>query len=327
MAVTLTVHDSQYPQRVSEQLRHGLRARRLPGKFLYDSPAQAQRWLAYHQAYAPSRTAAAVLDLYQQAFQAALRALASPQLHYVSLGCGGGMKDALCLTQAIRQGAPVLFTPMDASVALVLETLLRVQPWLADLTTAPLVVDFDSRPDLSAWLAQHETPRHRRLLGCFGMLSNVDYRSFLPYIRSLMRPGDLVLLSANLSPGLYAEAVGRILPQYDNPYAHAWYTGALTSLGLALEQMRLSVQPHLLRPDGHLWQIQAVAVIQQALQLVLDGEHVALSAGESIDVFFSNRFTPEVMPEVLAESGLTLLESWLWATHEEGLYLCARSSV
>ena len=56
MPVTLTFHDSQYPARVAEQLRQGLRAKKLPGKFLYESPAQAQRWLAYHQAYAPSRT-------------------------------------------------------------------------------------------------------------------------------------------------------------------------------------------------------------------------------------------------------------------------------
>ena len=75
MPVTLTVHDSQYPDRVAEQLRRGLRTRKLPGKFLYDSPAQAQRWLAYHQAYSPSRTEPALLTLYQQAFQVALQAL------------------------------------------------------------------------------------------------------------------------------------------------------------------------------------------------------------------------------------------------------------
>jgi hypothetical protein len=32
MPVTLTVHDSQYPDRVAEQLRRGLRTRKLPGK-------------------------------------------------------------------------------------------------------------------------------------------------------------------------------------------------------------------------------------------------------------------------------------------------------
>ena len=246
MPVTLTVHDSQYPDSVAEQLRRGLRTRKLPGKFLYESPAQAQRWLAYHQAYAPSRTEPALLALYQQAFAAALQVLSPSALHYVSLGCGGGNKDALFLQQARLRCASLIFTPMDTSAALVVETMRRIQSTVPTLTTAPLVVDLEGEPDLTAWLSQHETTVHQRLLACFGMLPNFPYRAFLPYVRSLMRPGDMLLLSANLSPGLYADAVARILPQYDNPVAHAWYTGLLYSLGFAASQLQLAVHTHLL---------------------------------------------------------------------------------
>jgi uncharacterized SAM-dependent methyltransferase len=325
MPVTLTVHDSQYPQRLAEQLRQGLQARCIPGKFLYDSPAQAQRWLAYHQAYSPSRTEPALLALYQQAGQAALSALGAAPVHYVSLGCGGGSKDVLLLTQAVPQRTSVLFTPMDTSVALVVETLLRVQAALPHLPTAPLVVDLASAPDVATWLTQHETTAHRRLLACFGMLPNFAYQTFVPYLHSLMRPGDLLLLSANLSPGRYVEASGRIVPQYDNPPALAWYLGFLDSLGFPASQLRVEVQPRLLRPDGHIWQIRVQAHIRQALGLALDGERFAFSTGESLEVFFSNRFTPEVMPEVLAAGGLTLVQSWLFTSQEEGIYLCARS--
>src|SRR5262249_47321514 len=102
MPVMLTFHESQYPARLAEQVRQGLRVRTLPGKLLYESPAQAQRWLAYHQAYSPSRTEPELLALYDQALQAALQALAPSALHYVSLGCGGGKKDARFLQQAVR---------------------------------------------------------------------------------------------------------------------------------------------------------------------------------------------------------------------------------
>ena len=149
MPVTLTVHDSQYPDRVAEQLRHGLRTRTLPGKFLYDSPAQAQRWLAYHQAYSPSRTTPGLLTLYQQAWQTALQALSPSALHYISLGCGGGTKDALFLQQARSRCPTLLFTPMDTSVALVVETMLRIQRTLPGLVTAPLVVDLGAEPALA----------------------------------------------------------------------------------------------------------------------------------------------------------------------------------
>jgi uncharacterized SAM-dependent methyltransferase len=325
MPVTLTFHDSQYPARIAEQLCAGLRARTLPGKFLYDSPAQAQRWLAYHQAYSPSRTEAALLALYQQAFQAALQALSPSALHYVSLGCGGGNKDALFLQQAALCCPAVVFTPMDTSAALVVETLLRLQSAGPGLTTAPLVVDLAAAPALTPWLAQHETTAHQRLLACFGMLPNFPYQTFLPYVRSLMRPGDMLLLSANLSPGLYVDAVARILPQYDNPLAHAWYAGLLDSLGFAASQIQLAVSPHLLRADGHIWQIRATATVQQALQLSVYDEMFRFTAGDTLEVFFSNRFTPQVMPEVLAEAGLRLSHTWLFDSQEEAIYLCTRA--
>jgi len=324
MSVTLTFHESQYPARLAEQLCQGLRARKLPGKFLYESPAQAQRWLAYHQAYSPSRTEPALLALYDQAFQAALQALSPSALHYVSLGCGGGNKDALFLQQAASHCAALVCTPLDTSAALVVETLLRIHSALPTLTTAPLVVDLDVAPALTPWLSQHETPAHRRLLSCFGMLPNFAYQTFLPYIRSLMRPGDMLLLSANLSPGLYADAVARILPQYDNPLARAWYAGLLDSLGFTASQIQLTVYPHLLQPDGHIWQIRAAATVQQQMQLTVYNETFRFAAGESLEVFFSNRFTPQIIPQVLADAGLSLVQTFRFDSQEEAIYLCAR---
>jgi uncharacterized SAM-dependent methyltransferase len=327
MPVTLTFHESQYPARLAEQVCQGLGTRKLPGKLLYESPAQAQRWLAYHQAYSPSRTEPALLALYDQAFQAALQALSPSALHYISLGCGGGNKDALFLQQAAPHCPALVFTPMDTSAALVVETMRRIQSALPTLTTAPLVVDLDVEPALTLWLSQHETPAHRRLFACFGMLPNFAYRTFLPYVRSLMRPGDLLLLSANLSPGLYADAVARILPQYDNPLARAWYAGLLDSLGFAASQIQLTVYPCLLQPDGHIWQIRAEAIVQHQMQLTVYNETFHFIPGESIEVFFSNRFTSQVMPQVLDDAGLSLVQTWLFDSQEEAIYLCSNSSV
>src|SRR5262249_54845215 len=235
-------------------------------------------------------------------------------------------KDTLFLQRAASQCPALVFTPMDTSAALVVETLLRVQSALPTLTTAPLVVDLDVAPALTPWLSQNETPAHRRLLSCFGMLPNFAYQTFLPYVRSLMRPGDLLLLSANLSPGLYADAVARILPQYDNPLARAWYTGVLDSLGFAASQIQLMVCPRLLQPDGHIWQIRAEATVQHQVQLTVYNEIFHFAAGESLTVFFSNRFTPQVMPQVLADAGLTLVQTWLFDSQEEAIYLCSHSS-
>jgi uncharacterized SAM-dependent methyltransferase len=324
MPVTLTIHESQYPARVREQLYYGLRTKALPGKFLYDSPAQAQRWLAYHHAYSPSRTETALVALYQHAFDTALQHLTAAPLHYVSLGCGGGTKDLLFLQQATPRYTNLYFTPMDISPALIVETMLKIQSTLPAMPSFPVVVDLAVTPDLAALLAQPETPDTQRLLTCFGMLPNFDYLTFLPYVQSLMRPADLLLLSANLSPHPYPSACAHILPQYNNPLALAWYTGLLDSLGFAASAYDMSVEASPLHDTGQVWQIRAAAQFLRHVQLALDDETFYFPAGQRLQLFFSNRFTPHIMPQILQDAGLSVLETFLFASQEEGIYLCVR---
>jgi uncharacterized SAM-dependent methyltransferase len=326
MPITLTVHESQYPTRVAEQLRHGLRTRRLPMKFLYDSPAQAQRWLAYHQAYSPSRTEAGLLALYELAFEAALRTLSSDAVHLVSLGCGGGRKDARFLHRAQAQCSHLLFTPTDISAALVLETMLHIQEAFPTLPCFPYVMDLEAQPDLEALLAQAETRPSTRLLSCFGMLPNFDHRAFLPYVRRLMRPHDVLLISANLSPEPYPDGCTDIVPQYDNPFSHAWFAGLLDSLGFPMHHLHLTVAAASRREDGHIWQNQAYAIFAEPVTLTVYDETFTFAAGEHLHLFFSTRFTPQVMPQVLADAGLHVLETFLFESQEEGIYVCTSSA-
>lgn len=326
MPITLTFHDSQYPARVAEQLRHGLRTRRLPLKFLYDSPAQARRWLAYHQAYSPSRTESDLIALYQQAFQVALNTLQPEALHYISLGCGGGKKDVLFLRQARSQCQTLHFTPTDISAALVLETMLHIQDALPDLQSSPYVLDLEAQPDLTSVFAPYETAASKRVLSCFGMIPNFEYHAFLPYIRRLMRPGDLLLLSVNLSPRPFDVSRTHILPQYDNPLAHAWFSGLLDSLGFPSSQIRITVQAAPLRADGEVWQIQAYATCLQSMTVTVYEESFTFTPDEHLHLFFSNRFTPQVMPHILEDAGLHPIETLLLNSHEEGIYVCTSSA-
>ncbi|ETX02364.1 MAG: hypothetical protein ETSY1_03825 [Candidatus Entotheonella factor] len=326
MPITLTFHDSQYPARVAEQLRQGLRSRRLPAKFLYDSPAQAQRWLAYHQAYSPSRTESDLLGLYQDAYVAALARLPNTPLHYVSLGCGGGRKDALFLQRAWSQLPQLHYTPTDISAALVVETMLHIQAAFAELTCSPYVLDLEAEPELNAMLAAHDPEASVRLFSCFGMIPNFDYQTFLPYVQRTLREDDLLLISANLSPDPYPAAKAYIAPQYDNPHAHAWYSGLLDSLGFPMSQVSTSVQAVPLREDGQIWQLQVHTTFLQPVTLTVYDESFHFGPDEHLQVFFSTRFTPEVIPEIFAEAGLQVIESFLFESREEGIYLCGVSA-
>ena len=326
MPLKLTFHESQYPERLAVLCQRALRARKLPGRLLYDSPAQAQRWLAYHQKYSPSRTEPELLTLYERAFRTAiLSALPERPLHYVSLGCGGGNKDALFLRSALSLGGSLHVSPMDTSPALVVETMLRLGGVFPHLSASPLVIDLAVEPDIGPWLAQQEAQGACRVFGCFGIIPNFDYVALLSYLRRLMREGDLLLLSANLSPGSYDSAAQRIVPQYDNPLARAWFAGLLDSLGFPASDLRLSVMARPLREDGHVWRVQADALFLKDVALRLYEESFDFREGEALEVFFSNRFTPMVMPQILRSAGFSLSQSWVLDSQEEGIYLCGVS--
>ncbi len=326
----LTVDPSALPGRRSADLHDALARRDVAGRWLYESPAQARLWLAYHQAYSPSRTDASLGALYGQAFAEALRrggvAGSRGHLHLVSLGCGGGHKDAalLALARERSPGADALhYTPLDISAVLVREAARHVADLLAPLQIHPIVADLAQRPELASWLATQDGETPWRLFACFGMLPNFNHVAFPAYLRGLLRPGDRLLLSANLSPQGFPADCERIVPQYDNAHARRWYEALLAHLGIPAQAMSLQVSAAPLAEDGSAWRIQAHATAAIPVRFTVEGRGYALAPGERLRVFFSNRFTEAGILRLLAVAGLTLQGQWLHAGGEEGIFLCA----
>ncbi len=52
----VTIHASQFPERVRSDLLASLRRRAINPKFHYDSLKQTLKWLALHEAHSPART-------------------------------------------------------------------------------------------------------------------------------------------------------------------------------------------------------------------------------------------------------------------------------
>jgi uncharacterized SAM-dependent methyltransferase len=331
---SLTVHGSEFPARRQAALHEALRARRLPGKLLYQSPAQAQRWLIYHEAWSPSRAAAAVRALYTEVFAAAAAEVGNGAAHLIGVGCGGGGKDTELLSVlraraaqaescAARERAPppLRYTPLDASPSLVMEAGLRAAALHPPPALRPLVADLAAAPALEPWLAEGEGDA-RRVVTCFGMLPNQDAEVFPRWLRGLLRPGEPLLASANLSPAGFAEDAARILAQYDNPPARAWYEGCLAELGFPREALALSVTAAPLAGDGSAWRVEVSAEVRAPCTLALPGASHAFSPGERLAVFFSNRFTAAAAEQVLAAGGLAVRRRWIASGGEEGIFLC-----
>src|ERR1043166_2556775 len=229
--INVAIHSSQFPESVQADLRSSLRRRVINHKFHYDSYKQTQKWLELHQACSPSRTDSQCGACYDAAFAAAVKRSPSAAAPLIGLGCGGGQKDARLLGLLKERGQRLFYTPVDASMPMVLVA--RQTASSAVSESHPLVCDLSVASDLPSVFANHASPDAHRLITFFGMMPNFEPQQVLPKLAALLREDDLLLLSANLAPGNdYATGVARILPLYDNSLTTDWLLTFLFDLGV-----------------------------------------------------------------------------------------------
>ena len=318
-AANVTIHSSQFPENVRRALHDSLATRRVNHKFHYDSIRQTQKWLALHQAHSPSRTDADCADTYDRAFAEAVKQISAKQIHVVGLGCGGGQKDTRLLKLLSAAGREIFYTPSDVSVVMTLvarEAALAVVP---EKNCFPLVCDLATADDLASCLASDAA----RLITFFGMIPNFEPEEILPKLAALVRPQDYLLFSANLAPGAgYAAGMEKIFPQYNNALTRDWLMAFLLGLGVETGdgELRFTIESG----AANLQRVVARFHFTRNCCLVVDGEPFKFRSGDSIQLFFSYRYTPELVQQNLAQHGLTVRSGWLTKSAEEGVFLCQR---
>lgn len=321
-----TIHASQFPDAIRRALRDSLRSRRINPKFHYESVKQVGKWLALHQACSPSRAEASCGRAYELGFEAAAARLAGPRIHLVGLGCGGGRKDAALLRRLHAPGREVFYTPVDVSLAMVLEGWQSAMAEIPESNCLPLVCDLAATEDLAAVLEEPRAARAARIYTFFGMIPNFEPGTILPRLGALVRAKDLLLFSANLAPGAdYAAGVRHILPQYDNALTRDWLITLLLDLGVEATDgaMRFCVEAD---PEGKgLERVAAYFDFAHPRCLKVEGERFAFEPGDSLRLFFSYRYTPEKVRAALAPQGLQVLAQWLADSGEEGVFLVERA--
>ena len=317
------VHASQFPEAVRCDLLESLRTRRINHKFHYDSVKQTQKWLALHQAYAPSRNDAEAQAIYDKAFAAAVGQVSAPKVAVVGLGCGGGQKDTRLLKLLTAKGKQVAYVPSDVSAAMTLVARQTAGTVVSEDQCFPLVCDLVTATDLPAVLDKLYSPGSVRILTFFGMIPNFEPDDIVPKLAALLRPGDALLFSANLAPGTdYAAGVQRVLPQYDNPLTRDWLMSFLTDLGVGrdLGEIRFIIED----AQG-LKRIVAGFHFLGDCRVQVDSETFEFRTGESIRLFFSFRHTPALVRTILAPHGLRVLGEWIASSGEEGVFLVVRA--
>jgi L-histidine Nalpha-methyltransferase len=349
----LIIHSSQFPDNVRRDLLDSLRRGQVNHKFHYDSVKQTHQWLALHQAYSPSRSEPDCAAVFDRSFEAAASQIPHGRVHLIGLGCGGGQKDARLLRILRGAGKEPYYTPSDVSTAMVLvarQTALEVIgegncfPLVCDLaTTDDLPAILDQIPGLSPPSSSHITHpssvvlltkedhvsrfTHQvsRIITFFGMLPNFEPQIILARLAALIRPGDLLLLSANLAPGQdYATGVQRILPQYDNALTRDWLMTFLFDLGVEEQDGQLRF---LIEDDPAATSLKRVAAYFHFLrrsEIHVAGQEFEFHDGESLRLFFSYRHTPALVRSLIASHGLQVLAEWIIPSQEEGVFLVSR---
>jgi L-histidine Nalpha-methyltransferase len=320
--INVRVHASQFPENVQTALLEGLRSRRIAPKFHYQSYKQAQLWLALHRACSPAWLDPECTAIYDRSFAAATGIIPERRVRLIGLGCGGGDKEARLLRLLAAAGKELSYDPCDVSLPLVLAATHAAQNACAPLPCQPLLCDLELTDDLPETLNRDGESDARRVITFFGMLPNLEPENILPKLAALVRAEDLLLLSANLAPGPdYRVGVQRVLPGYDNAETRAWLLAFLYDLGVEPGDGRVDFS---IEESSDLYRIVADFRFLRERFLTVHDERFVFRAGDAVRLFFSCRHTPDRVRLLLQAHGLQVVEQWITASEEEGVFLCRK---
>jgi hypothetical protein len=315
------VHRSQFPDIVQAQYWQSFADRQIDHKFHYMSYRQSQKWLALHHAYSPAIRDPGFQDAHGQAFAAAAE-IAGPARCIVALGCGGGEKDADLLGRlptATLTGAR--YYPVDVSLTLVLIAAAKAQAVCPRIACRPIVCDLRHAPDLSEAVREDG---EGMILTFLGMIPNFHPEDIVPKLAMLLQSGDLLLASANLAPGPdYIAGVQAVFAQYDNPLTQDWLQTTLLDAGVDLAAGQLSFVVVGGSAEGAS-RITAVFKPFADIRLSIGGQPILWPAQQPVELFFSYRYTTDMMKNLFTKHGIEILHAFESSTQEEGVYLCRK---
>jgi hypothetical protein len=299
-------------------LVRALEQRRVDNRFHYVGDLAAARWRHLATSHSPAHDDADGLRAYDEATLAVIGALPDGPVHVVGVACGDGVKERRLLGALAATGRSHLAaTPVDVSVPLVTAAAEAMASVPGVDATEAVAVDITMVPDLSPLLS----PRRpgTRVVTLFGVVSTLGPGAIAPAV-SLMEPGDLLLVSANLLPG-GPGAREAIMAQYDNPPTREWLATVLGEIGLG------DAGPIAFRWDDAPGATSIVAEVVPARMCVAEvqGVTVGLAPGRPIRVLESFRHTADALRALLSHLALDVVALAVSPSGEEGVAVARRA--
>jgi SAM-dependent methyltransferase len=302
-----------------------LRANRVDPKFLYITPRQTELWRRVFLKHSPIHDNSEFTRIYREAFAGVTNQLKGQKIELVGLGCGTGLKELELYGALKARGCEVLFSAIDVSRDLVLESAGKLMEAGAAHRRS-LVCDLTQSAFLKNWLNDGDG-RLPRVITFFGLVPNFTPRAVTRLLHAVLRPGDLLLASAHLAPvrtensGEIRAAMDSILPQYDNPETLSW-------LGAALEAWDLErfVEPPKMEV-GELEKIPAFLAFapwKNAAPFEKWERRFSPKIAKPLRLFFSLRYTPVLFETVLRREGFSIELLSITSCRQEAIW-CIRA--
>ena len=296
------IHPSRQMTAMAELRREALPSGAIPHLFHYERLRQSQLWLEVARKYAPD-----VEATYRQVFQTAREWCGNAPVHLVGLGAGGARKERWLLEKLENPR----FTPVDVSDSLALQSTQHVRD-LTGKPPKPLVADILEFPGLPDWLGEFDSGR-KRLFTAFGLTPNTSPKALLPALRGFLRPGDALLVSANL----FNDETW-VLAEYDNAETRAWLTQTLIDWG---------IREILGEPTFRWGEIDGQRAIiaesrwLQDCDFPWEGEMFHVKQSRVLRLFFSIRYTVPGFETELAKHDFRVLSAVESGCGREGIWL------
>ena len=311
------IDESVSPAALRAGMLAALEARHVDNRFHYVGERSAARWQALASSHSPAHHHDDGLLAYDAAARSALAALPDGPVHVIGVACGDGVKERRLLGALAAAGRTGLSaTPVDVSVPLVTAAAGAMAAVPGVDASHAVAADITAVPDLSPLLAPRRAGT--RLVTLFGVISTLGPGALAP-ATSLLGPGDLLLVSANLLPDRPGTR-DAVMAQYDNPPTRDWLAAVLEDIGIA------DAGPITFRWDDAADGPVIVGEVTPAATVVarVDGLEVPMPAGAPIRVLESYRHTPDALTRLAARQGLDLRDVITSPSGEEGVAVAVR---
>jgi uncharacterized SAM-dependent methyltransferase len=319
------IHSTLRAEAQCDKRRTSLFNGEMDHSFHYQGVKQAELWLEVHRRHAPLFADASFSDIFRRLAADTAADLAGKPVHVIGLGPGGGEKEAWLLQALHQSGCPLRYTPIDASLELAILSAEVAAPYVTS-EILPVAGDLSLLAEWPARLA-HYPADEIRVYTAFGLTPNFLPSQIFGGLSGLFRKQDVLLLSANLAPveddteAAYQKGCGEILSQYDNPVTRTWLRQILLDWNIA----QYLSEPH--------FQIMAFETILgfaahcewlADAQFSWEGAPFQAHAGNTLRLFFSLRYTPPRLAQLLKRYGLSLGPGHITPCGQEGVWRVAR---